>query len=150
MLTECCIPLTDQQATMKIIQLTYDTSYGKPDFGEADLVQLLTGWHPVVYTTQRLFKEQEIVIKLLEELQAGNIPAIEYEPIEDPAKSESTPEHSDDAEDVYDKTSVKRERRLAKAPKPESTAQLLKQPTVKQQQRQEATSTLIDGDGLLI
>ena len=67
---------------MKIIQLTYDTAFGMPDFGEADLVQLLTGWHPVVYSTQPTFKEQETVIKLLEELQSGNIPDIEYEPAE--------------------------------------------------------------------
>ena len=65
---------------MKIIQLTYDTSYGMPDFGDADLVQLLTGWHPVVYITQPLFKDQEIVINLLEELQLGNAPTVEFEP----------------------------------------------------------------------
>ena len=81
------------QATMKIIQLTYDTSYGMPDFGDADLVQLLTGWHPVVYITQPLFKDQEIVIKLLEELQLGNAPTVEFEPADAPTLSEpSKPE----------------------------------------------------------
>ena len=74
--------LTDPQATMKIIQLTYDTAFGMPDFGEANLVQLLTGWHPVVYSTQPTFKEQETAMLILEELQKGNTPDIEYETAE--------------------------------------------------------------------
>ena len=68
---------------MKIIQLTYDTSFGMPDFGEADLVQLLTGWHPVVYSTQPTFKEQETVMLILEELHKGNTSQIEYDPAEE-------------------------------------------------------------------
>ena len=73
---------------MKIIQLTYDTSFGMPDFGEADLVQLLTGWHPVVYSTQPTFKEQETVMLILEELHKGNTSQIEYEPADGGLSSE--------------------------------------------------------------
>ena len=72
------------KATMKIIQLTYDTAYEMPDYGESDLVQLLTGWQPIVYQTMPSFKEQESVLLILEDLQRANDPEIEFEPIEVP------------------------------------------------------------------
>ena len=137
------------QATMKIIQLTYDTSYGKPDFGEADLVQLLTGWHPVVYRTQPAFKEQATVIKLLEELQALNSPTIEYEPIEDASECDAGISENDD--EASRKELAKRERRVAKAPKPEPAVLQNKQLSAKQQQSHETTlpnPSHVDGNGL--
>ena len=102
---------------MKIFELTYDASYGMPDYGEADLVQLLTGWNPVVYSTQPTFKEQEIVIKLLEELQKETPPNIEFESTDD--ESEVSSSSTDSGQKLKAvKKGMKREKSFVTAPRP--------------------------------
>ena len=109
--------LTDPQATMKIIELTYDATFGMPDFGEADLVQLLTGWNPVVYSTQPTFKDQELVIKLLEELQKVTTPNIEFESTDD--EGDVSGSSSDSGPKLNPiKKGMKREKSFHSAPKP--------------------------------
>ena len=72
------------KAILTLVQLTYETAYEVPEYGEADVLQMLTGWQPVTYTTQPQLAEQEAVLGILEELHSLYTPAVAYEADEPP------------------------------------------------------------------
>ena len=102
------------KAVLKIVQLTYETAYEVPDFGEADMLQMLTGWLPVTYQTQPTFTEQANLLKLLEEQHQLMAPLTTYEPIQEPPspseQASSVPGNSPPSVDAFPSESTEKRR----------------------------------------
>ena len=77
-------PLILSKAVAKVAQLTYETMYDVPEFGDADVIQMITGWIPATSLTQPDFKDQASFLRLLLDLKDTAEPRIAYEPIPDP------------------------------------------------------------------
>ena len=78
-------PLILTKAVLKVAQLTYETMYDVPEYGDADVVQMITGWTPATSLTQPDFKDQSAFLRLLLDLKDAAEPRIAYEPLPDPA-----------------------------------------------------------------